>query len=154
MKKLIKFFLHCTNHLIERVGGWEKSCIFKWDKNKDKDDSSSTQIPLDFEKCHTRILCKSNSRLNSTHTVNHCGCGFLFFSFSCQGHMGKGREKQLWLCDCTHTVNNCGCLIQWTIVPVGFSFFFLLSGSRGKRQWKNKKKWIIVTREKRKIIKK
>ena len=23
--------------------------------------------------------------------------------------MGKGGEKQLWLCNCTHTVNNCGC---------------------------------------------
>ena len=52
-------------------------------------------------KCHTQILCKSNSRFNNTHTVN-----------------------------------NCGCLTQWTIVTVGFSFFFLLSGSCGKRQWK------------------
>ena len=43
------FFLHCTNHLIEPVGGWETSCILKWEKNKDKDDTSSSQIPLFFE---------------------------------------------------------------------------------------------------------
>ena len=28
-----------------------------------------------------------------THTVSHCGCGFLFFSFFCQGHVEKGSEK-------------------------------------------------------------
>ena len=39
----------------------------------------TTRVPTIFRKCHARILCKSNSRFNSTHTVNNCGCGFLHF---------------------------------------------------------------------------
>ena len=42
MKKLIKFFLHGTSHLIELVGGWDDkkyfSLIFKWERNKNKAD--------------------------------------------------------------------------------------------------------------------
>ena len=92
MKKLIKIFLHCTNHLIERVGGWETSCTFKWEKNKDKDDTSSSQIPLFFD----NAILEYYVRAIPTSTA----------------------------------------LARSTIVAVGFSFFFLLSGSHGKRWWK------------------
>ena len=124
---------------------------------KKKTKIRTTRVPAKyhyFSKMPYSNIMQEQFHFNSTHTVNNCGCGLLFFLFFCQGRVGKGSEKQLWLCDCTHTVNNCGCLIQWTIVTVGFSFFFLLSGSRGRRQRKNKKKWIIVRCDKRKIIKK
>ena len=78
----------------------------------------TTRVPTIFRKCHARILCKSNSRFNSTHTVNNCGCGFLFFlSF-----VRVTWEKVV--------KSNCGCVIaltQSTIVAVSHSglLFFL-----------------------------
>ena len=107
-----------------------------------------------FRECHTRILCKSNSRFNSTHTVNNCGCGFLFFLSPVRVTWKKVVK------------NNCGCVIaltQLTIVAVSSSeqlwlwaslFSFYCQDHVVKGSEKTKKKWIIVTSEKSKLIKK
>ena len=112
MKKLINFFLHCTNHLIERVGGWETSCIFKWENNKDKDYTSSSQIPLFFENTileyYVRAIPASTALTQSTIVAVDSS---FFLSFA-----RVTWEKAV--------KNNFGCviaLIQWTIVAVSYS---------------------------------
>ena len=113
MKKLIKNFLHCTNHLIERVGGIETSCIFKWEKNKDKDDTSSSQIPLFFENTileyYVRAIPASKTLTQSTIVA----VDFSFFlSFA----------RVTWE---KIVKNNFGCVIaltQSTIVAVSYSY--------------------------------